>query len=164
MARFMFPLETVLRQRKNTEHIAQRDAAVVRQALVDLQIKLQKLDRDVKAVADDMRKNHLVGSIDLNLLTAHRRYVIAMERSAVALARNIAEAQAKVDKARTALIHAAREHKVIQTLKDKQWETWLAEQHQRESADLDEAGMQIAFTNLSEASTDDTFARPEIEA
>jgi len=150
MARFTFALETVLRQRKNAEHIAQREAAIAQQALVDLQARLQKLDREAKAVGDQMRNNHLVGQIDLGVIASHRRYMVAMERTAIDLARGIAAAQVKADQARAVLTAAARDHKVIATLKERQWEEWLARENRREAEILDEAGMQIAFNNLTE--------------
>lgn len=151
MARFHFELEGVLRQRKNAEQVAQREYATATQALVTLQEQLRRLDEGVKAVADDMRANHLTGVLDVNMIAAHRRYVVAMERNALELARQIAEAQANVQKAHAKLVDAARQRKTIEKLKDKQFERWIADQYKRENADLDEAGMQIAFQNLTES-------------
>ncbi len=155
MARFNFELEGVLRQRTNVEHIAQRDYATATQAMVQLQDQLRRLDEGVRAVADDMRAHHLTGVLDVTVIASHRRYVVAMERTAMDLARQIAEAQGKVQKAQQKLVEAARQRKTIEKLKDKQFERWIADQYKRENADLDEAGMQIAFENIVQASKRD---------
>lgn len=152
MARFHFELEGVLRQRTNVEQIAQREYATAAQALVTLQEQLRRLDEGVKSVADDMRSHHLTGVLDVNMIASHRRYVVAMERNALELAKQIADAQSGVQKAHTKLVDAARQRKTIEKLKDKQFERWIADQYKRENADLDEAGMQIAFENIVEAS------------
>src|SRR5688500_2211977 len=99
MARFQFDLEGVLRQRTNVEQVAMREYATTQQALVHLQEQLKRLDEGVKVVADDMRANHLTGVLDVNVIAGHRRYVVSMERNALELAKQIAEAQSKVQTA-----------------------------------------------------------------
>ena len=150
MARFYFNLQGVLKQREHVEQLAQREMAQAQQVMTELQNRLKRLDEGVRAVADDMRSNHLQGVLDVTIMASHRRYVVAMERSAMELARLIAEAQAKVEQAQTQLVNAARERKTIEKLKDKQFERWIADQYKREAADLDEVGTQIAFRNLTD--------------
>lgn len=151
MAKFNFELEGVLRQRTNAEHIAQRDLATATQTMVQLQAKLKRLDESVKAVTEDVRANHLTGQLDVSFITAHRRYMVSMERAAIDLARQIAEAQAIVNKAQQALVDASRQRKTIEKLRDKQFERFMADQMKRENEALDEAGMQIAYRNLTES-------------
>ncbi len=152
MARFNFELDGVLRQRKNVEHLAQKALAEAVRAMSELTDKLRRLDESVKQVSEDVRAHHLLGEIDVNFIAAHRRYLLGMERAAMDLARQIAEAQGKVQRAQSQLIESAKERKTMEKLRDKQFERWMSEQTKRENADLDEAGMQIAFGNLSEAS------------
>jgi len=148
MAKFHFDLEGVLKQRKNAEQVAQRDVAVLQLRLVELQTQLQNLDAEVKAVAEDMRQNNLVGAIDIRLITSHRRWQIAMERKAMDIAKQIAEQQAKVAKAQAILTLAARDHKAIGKLREKQLEQFNAKEAKRELDLLDEAGMQIAYNHI----------------
>ena len=158
MAQFKFNLETVLRQRTTVEQLAQRAVAEARQKLVPLQEKLAELGRQRQQADDDMRQNRLVGTVDVSFIAGHRRFVIAMEQQALALARQIAEAQVLVDRAQAALLQAARARKAIDTLKDRQHERWAEAEAKKEAALLDEAGMQIAFDNLNDAGPRD--ARP----
>lgn len=152
MAQFTFDLDGVLRQRKNVEQLAQRQAAVAQQALQDLKDQLRRLDEGVQAVTADVRDNHLTGTINVSFITAHRRYILNMERAAIDLARQIADAQLKVDAAQAALLEAAKQRKGIEKLRERNLERWTAAEAKKENENLDEAGMQIAFNNLTEAS------------
>lgn len=148
MAQFRFNLETVLTQRTNAEHLAQRGVAIARQALVPLQDGLTHLDNQRRAAEADLL-TRLVGPIDVSFIGGHRRFMATLERQAMDLARKIAEAQIAVDQAQAVLLTAAREKKAIETLKEKQRERWTEAEAMKETANLDEAGMQIAYTNLS---------------
>ncbi len=150
MARFNFELDGVLRQRKNVEHLAQKNLAEAMKTMVELQDKLRRLDESVKQVSEDVRQNHLVGEIEVSFIAAHRRYLVGMERAALDLARQIAEAQAKVQRAQQRLVETSKERKTIEKLRDRQFERWMSEQTKRENDNLDEAGMQIAFGNLTD--------------
>jgi flagellar export protein FliJ len=150
MAQFKFELEGVLKQRKTIEQTAQRDVALAQRALVDLQTQLTKLDESVKAVSEDVRKNHLVGTIDVSFITAHRRFLLSMERAALDLARQIAEAQTRVGKAQHVLLEAAKGRKGIEKLRERQLERWQLDQAKKENENLDEAGTQIAFNNITD--------------
>lgn len=154
MAGFNFELDAVLRQRKNTEHVAQQRLAEATRVMVDLQEHLRRLDEGVKQISADVRDHHLTGTIDVSFITAHRRYLLGMERRALELARSIADAQAKVRQAQASLVSAARDRKTIETLRDKQLQRWTTEQNRRENALIDEAGMQIAYSNLARSLDD----------
>ena len=73
-----------------------------------------------------------------------------MERAALDLARQIADAQAQVQKAQAALVESAKQRKTLEKLRDRHLERWTAQQAKRENETLDEAGMQIAYQNLAE--------------
>ncbi|MGC4034167.1 MAG: hypothetical protein QM754_21010 [Tepidisphaeraceae bacterium] len=110
MARFVFNLAVVLKARENAEQAAQRVVAVARQKLVALQDALNDLGTKRRQADDEMRKR-LVGPIDVSYVAGHRRFVISMEKQAMDLATQIAQAQAEVDKAQAVLIMAARREK-----------------------------------------------------
>ncbi|HEY0009942.1 MAG TPA: flagellar export protein FliJ [Tepidisphaeraceae bacterium] len=151
MAQFTFELDGVLRQRKNVEQLAQRQAAIAQRTLTELQDQLRRLDESVKGVTADVRDNHLTGPINVSFITAHRRYIVNMERAVLDLARQIADAQQKVNQAQAILLEAAKQRKGIEKLRERQLERWTASEAKKENQNLDEAGMQIAFTNLTAA-------------
>jgi flagellar FliJ protein len=149
VARFIFKLEGVLRQRKHVEREKQRALAFKQQALVGLQAQLQRLQDTVQQANGDVRTNRLVGRLDMQFLAAHRRFLAGMQRQALGIVQKIALAQRAVDESRAELAEAARQRKVIEKLREKQFERWRAEQNRRELAQLDEIGMQLAYENLT---------------
>lgn len=150
MARFVFKLEAVLRQRQQIEQQKLRDLAVRQQALVALQQDLLALQSQAQTATQDLRENRLVGPINLSYLSSHRRFMMSMGRQAAALAQKISQAQKQVDEARLVLAEAAKNRKAIEKLKEKHHEGWRQEQAKKEGALLDEVGMQLAFENFAE--------------
>ena len=77
MAKFVFKLQAVLRQRTLVEREKQRELASCRKVLNDLHDALHDLNDRAQATSDDLRRNHLLGKLDMSFLTAHRRYMLA---------------------------------------------------------------------------------------
>jgi flagellar FliJ protein len=150
MARFVFKLEPLLKQRKREEQEKQRELASRELVVVNLKNELTRLDESLKSASEDLRKNHLTGAIDLNFLAAHRRFLGAMQRQGMLLVQKIATAQAHVDDARRKLAEAAKQRKVIERLREKQFARWQEDQARRELAAMDEIGSQIGYANVTE--------------
>ena len=145
MSRFVFQLEGVLRHRMNVEHHRQRDLALVQAEMVPLQTQLAALEAQVQTSNDDLRQNRLTGRIDPNFLAAHRRYLGATQRRAMEIVEKMAAVQRKVDKARQALIEAARDRAVLEKLREKQQSAWQDELNRKELSALDEITMQMTY-------------------
>jgi flagellar protein FliJ len=150
MSKFIFKLEPLLRQRKRDEQERQRELAQRELVVVNLQHELKRLDESLKGASDDLRNNHLTGAIDISFLTAHRRFLLSMKRQGAGLIQQIAAAQAHVDQARLKLIEAAKQRKVMEKLREKQFARWREGQARREQADMDEIGSQIGYANVTE--------------
>lgn len=150
MARFVFKLRAVLTQRRNVEHLAQRQVAEAMKVMQDLKAQMEALDRTIIEVNDDMRSNRLVGRVDIQFIASHRRYLVGMQQKALQLAREMSEAQHKLVQTQRVLLEASQRRKAMEKLRDKQLERWQADQNRREADLLDEAGMQIAVQNLAE--------------
>jgi flagellar export protein FliJ len=151
MARFVFRLESVLRQRRRVERQGQRELAEQAAAAAVLHGQLQQMDRDFKLTLDDLRRNRLTGRLDLAFLAAHRRYSAAMQRKAMDLARDIAVAEKRVETARQALMQAAVARKTLEKLRENRLLAWNEDLARRQTAEFDDMGMQIAFTDLQSA-------------
>ena len=137
MAKFVFKLEGVLRQRKHVEREKQRELAIKQRQLVELQGYLQQLQQTVNGANNDVRLNRLTGRLDMGFLAAHRRFLTGMQRQAMGVVQKIA------------LAEAAKQRKVIEKLRERQLARWKAEQSRRELAELDEIGMQLAYQDLT---------------
>ena len=144
MAKFIFPLQTLLAQRKRAEQERQRQLAVEASALTALTDQLKALDDQMTAANTDLRTNRLVGTVDVAFLAGHRRFLLAIQRQAMALMPQIQAQQLRVQTAQKALTEAAVQRKVLEKLREQQFARWHAEQAKKEAAELDEAGMKLA--------------------
>jgi flagellar protein FliJ len=85
-----------------------------------------------------LRKNRLLGPIDLAYLAAHRRYTLGAQRQATLLAQKMSLLQRQIDDARAALIEAAKQRKMMEKLAERQKQRWIDDQTRRELAELDD--------------------------
>jgi len=154
MARFVFKLAGVLKQRLHEERRRQRELAERQANLAALQQRLKELNDRVQQTNDDVRSNHLTGPLDMNFLAAHRRFLAATQRGAVEIVQRMAIAQKQVDEALAHLAEASKQRKIIEKLREKQFERWRAEQDRKEVAELDEVAMQMSYQNLVPQETD----------
>jgi flagellar protein FliJ len=147
MAKFTFKLQALLRHRKNLEHDRQRELAEVQKQFVALQNELKEMNDQVTQATLDVRNTKLVGTLDLNYLAAHRRFTTAMQRKAMTLVQRMALVQRDVEAAQTALAEAAKQRKIVEKLREKQFERWQVDAARKETTELDEVGMQLVFQN-----------------
>ena len=145
MAGFRFQLTTVLKHRERLEHDRQRDLALAQAEQFKIQEQIRQLDQSMQKSTQDLRDNHLVGTINLAYLTAHRRFTLSVQRQGIALLNELKQHDAKVNLARAALAQATSERKIIEKLREKQLARWNETQARKEAADLDEVAMQMSF-------------------
>ena len=150
MARFVFRLSGVLRHRRHIERQRQRELAALEARMTAQRAQFAELDQSVRASLDDLRRNRLVGRIDVAFLQAHRRYMIAMRKKAFEMAAGMAALQQQIDSARMALIRAATDRKALDLLRDRRKTDWLADQSRREIAELDEIGLQMGVLDAAD--------------
>jgi flagellar FliJ protein len=150
MPKFVFHLEAVLTQREHVERQRQRELAIVQSQFAKLEGELRALNERVTTATEDLRQNHLTGVIDLAFLAAHRRFIAATQRQAMAMVQRMAVVRRDVEAAQLALAEAAKQRKVIEKLKERQFERWRAEQSRKELAELDEVNMQLSYQNSIE--------------
>jgi flagellar FliJ protein len=145
MPKFVFQLEGALRQRKQLERMKQREMAVVQAEMNKLQDQLRALEGTVQTATADVRGNRLTGVLDMSFLAAHRRFMIATQRQSMELVQKMALVQRQLDEARLAVAEAAKQRKIIEKLREKQFERWKAERSKKELAELDEVSMQLSY-------------------
>jgi flagellar protein FliJ len=150
VAKFRFSLEGVLKHRLHVEQEKQRALAVLQGQMTALKQELAGIEETVKQSTEDLRGHRLTGALDMGFLAAHRRFVLGMQSKAMEVVQKMARLQAQVEEAQRVLAEAAKQRKIMEKLKEKQFERWREELGRKELAALDEVGMQIA--RLSEVS------------
>jgi flagellar FliJ protein len=143
MAKFIFNLDGVLRQRKQVERDRQRALAEKVAEVHRLSEELRQMDQSMQSAVADVRENRLRGQIDLAFIAAHRRYTMAMQRKATDQARKIVAAQQIADAARLELAEAAKQRKIIEKLREKRYQQWKMELERKAAMEMDEVGMQM---------------------
>jgi flagellar export protein FliJ len=147
MAKFVFRLESLLRQRKREEQQCQRRLAEHAAMVNAAEEAVRRINESVRAGHDDVRR-HLMGRLDMGFLTAHRRFMGAMQRQVMDLVQKVAIARKQLEEARIKLAEAAKRRMAIEKLREKQLARWQLEQARRETALSDEIGSQIAYRNM----------------
>jgi flagellar FliJ protein len=151
MPKFVFRLQGVLRQRKNAEQQRQRELAMVQAQMAALDAELRALDNSKQTTEQDLRNNRLMGRLDLAFLAAYRRYALSMQRKAMEIAQKMAAVAQQLDLAKKNLAEAAKKRKVLEKLRERQFERWREQLLRHELAELDEVAMQMSFQNIEEA-------------
>jgi flagellar FliJ protein len=151
MARFVFKLRAVLKQRRWVERQRQRELASAQRAVQDAEDELARLQQEVRDANEFARQSLAVGRVNVGLLAQHRLYLVAAGKRMQDAARRIDVARQEMLAAQQRLVDATKQRRVIEMLRDRQLQQWKAEQDRRELALLDEAGTQIAMARLAEA-------------
>jgi flagellar FliJ protein len=151
MAHFVFALEGVLRQRSHLEQECQRKVAAAQQKMRQAQDVLRELDQAMQHSLADVRQNRLVGRIDLGFLAAYRRYVASVQRKGTTMAQSMALIQREIDAAKAELANAAKERKIIEKLKEKQFERWKTEVARKDAAEMDDVSSRMAAARIADA-------------
>jgi flagellar FliJ protein len=151
MAKFVFQLEGVLRQRTHVEQQRKRELAIVQQQMAALDAELRALDTSVRSAEQDLRQNRLVGRIDLAFLAAHRRYAFAMQRKAMGIAQKMAGVQVQLEKAQRIAAEASKQKKILEKLRERRFARWREQLERRDLIEMDEISTRLAFEQNAEA-------------
>ena len=143
MAQFRFKLDAVLKHRTAIEREKQRLYALALAAFKELEDQLKALNQTMQTSNDDIRQNRLVGRLDIGFITAHRRFLLGMQRKAMELVAAMNKAQQEVDRTRQAMAEAAKGRKVLEKLRETQKQRWQEEVSRKEMIAADEVAMQL---------------------
>ena len=150
MAQFKFPLAAVLRHRKHLEDQKQLALSALEGQMRQHEASMGQIRAAVRENLEDLRKNRLLGPIDLSFLAAHRRYILGAQRQATVLAQKMSLLQRQMDEARAALVEAAKQRKIMEKLAERQKQRWTDDQTRRELAELDDVTQKMAASALME--------------
>ena len=141
MAGFYFKLQTVLTQRELIEQQRKRDLALCLKQRNDLYTELRSMQQTITDSKQQMRDS-LVGSVNLQDVGQFARFSGQTTSHAYAIVKRIAMAEKQANEARDSLREATRSRKVIEILRDRQYQQWRQQHERRELAQLDETAIQ----------------------
>jgi flagellar FliJ protein len=134
--RFKFSLQPVLEQRKRVEDEKQQVAAQRQRELDRSEAELKRLNDDFRLSSERLRTNHR--SFDAEGLRLHYAHLQFLDRAITAQIRVVAERRVALDRARTDLLDATKERKVVEKLKERRHEAFVAEELRIEQNELDD--------------------------
>lgn len=134
--KFKFQLQPVLDQRKKIEDQKQQIVALRQRAHDEAQNELERLNTDFNTATAELRTLHKgLSSDQLRLHYAHLQF---LDRSIIAQIRVLAERRVMLDRARADLLAASKERKVVEKLKERRHEAFVAEELRVEQQELDD--------------------------
>jgi len=148
-ARFIFPLQAVLDQRRRVEEVKQRAVAELERRRIDVERAIRERQNSIRLARADLRQRlsaerradvpglppTSVPLADVRMQAAASLHMIAAAQASVF---ELAGVMRRLDAARLELLQAAADRKAVELLKERRYDEWRREQLRREIAELDE--------------------------
>lgn len=147
MPRFVFRLEALLTHRQQVEKDKQRRVAEIQQEIQAIVRSIQETQTRIREENRTLGAKELTGTLDMQYIAHEKRFVGALQVKIVLAMQKMAGLQKVLAGARAELLAAARARKVIEKLKEKQFQRWRMEQERKEAAAMDEIATQLALRN-----------------
>lgn len=139
MAKFVFELDPVLRQREREERERQKAVAVLERQRLDLEAEIRTLhERAEQDRAELTARFRAGGPVDVRSIRQDTNAALAEEIRTRRAALRLAGVHKQIEAARRALLEAATRRRAVELLRDQRFEAWKAEQRKREATELDE--------------------------
>jgi len=149
MAKFIFKLQSVLNLRKQKEDSIKNELAA---AMRKLEAEKRKLSELENALEDTVREfNKKAKKATVHELIKFNGYLSLLNSRIKSQKENVNNAAKYVDKVREELVKAMKDRKILEKLKDRQYEDFLLEQKKLEQKTNDE----IVSFNYNDSNTGD---------
>jgi flagellar FliJ protein len=132
-----FTLETILKHRKRQENLAQERLVQAQLAFNRAVETMDEVKRDLTGLILLLEKKQLEGIYAKDLEQFEERILYCREQL-VLQKKNVSEKQKILENRRLMLLNRSRDHKALDTLKEKQNLAWRTYLDKKEAAMLDE--------------------------
>lgn len=142
MARFVFELEAVLKQRLVVERTRQRALAAIERERVVLEDSLRACQGQIRTEKDELRAALCASGegqpVDLRGVRMQAGASLTLAARARQIVLKIAGTMRRVEAARALLLEATTRRKAVETLRERRLAAWNEVQRRREDAAIDE--------------------------
>lgn len=152
MAKDTFRFQTLLKLRKQTEDEQKRIVASRQRGIVTLEERRARLLGQISEQTGSMRQM-LRGDIDMDEARWGRHWLVRLRRGVLETDAEIASQRAVLAQERSRLAEAAKQTKILQKLKERRHERYLAELRRREQAETDEINV-MRFAHDTESGSE----------
>ena len=136
--RFVWRLESVKKAKEREEDRHREDLATARRRLRSAETELARLQGQKDDCFDQLRGKQS-GRIDTTDLKLARAYLHGLERKMEKQNRNLRNTQSVADQKREILLKTVQEVKVLENLKERDYQTFRKTERRRDQARMDES-------------------------
>ena len=147
--RFQFRLEAVLKVRRQRRDHCRRLFAEQLRHVQQQERRLVDLHEQVRTESRARRSDALQAELDMSLLRSRQYYVGHLQRTIEGQEVELEGLQRELEERRETLVGASRELKVIEKLRERQWERHGKAASRRETIEADESSVDL-FRRYSE--------------
>lgn len=144
MAKFRFRLATLLRLREAARDERRAQLAQAYRAEELLEQQKHAVEAALAEVWDQARSAAGPGEVDVDRLIEARRFELVLLAQKQHLAHQQELVRSEIERRRQALVEANREVRILEHLREKQWQRHRDEENRREIQSLDECALQRA--------------------
>lgn len=138
MARFLFKLEPVLRQRRNEERDEQLAVAEIERQRIGLQNRIRDLQSRIAAERLELRRVLVSAGNGFNDIRQQAGAANVLNAQTQRLVLELAGVHRRLDKARSKLQRATRRRKAMGRLRERRYEAWAMDERRKEAAAADD--------------------------
>jgi flagellar FliJ protein len=139
---FRFRLERVLDIRKRKEELIRAELAEAKLAREYEETVLLRLQEDLQRYLDDLRRRQKERVLPWEMLWYHL-YLDNLKNQIRNQKKRLQELDEKIDQITQRLVKASQDRRVLERLKERQYEEYLLEMERAEQAILDELGLNM---------------------
>ena len=136
--KFNFRLQTLLELRRQEEDQKKRVVGSLLSEINQQQAQALELAGLIRAEGQKYKEQLESGKVDLEWTGHYFRYVNQVQRAIALRVEKVAQVQQQLAAARAELVQAARRTKILDKLRDKQWERYRHELNRLENQETDE--------------------------
>jgi flagellar export protein FliJ len=141
MAKFQFRPATLLRIRETTRDQRRSELAEAQREDAELQSRLKQLEIELNGVQKDCRDAARPGTVEVSRLVEMRQYAEVLRKRQDKVNEQRRALTDEIERRCQALIDADREVRILEKLRDHQWQVHQRHEAQQEQKRLDETAL-----------------------
>lgn len=153
MARhFIFRFETMLRIRQQREDEHKRIVGNRLREISQVKERMALIDQQIQAELRTIRISQEPGTIDMLHVTRHRHWLGCLHKAVLDHQARLRFLEAQLAQERAMLAEAAKQRRILQKLKERQWQSFAKEQNRIETGMADDlVTVRYVFENQANA-------------
>lgn len=141
--RFRFRLEAVRKVRRQAQDAQQRAVAGILREIGQTEAGVRRLTEELRAEVGATRSAQSIQRLDLARIRGHQFHQTWLQGRVLEAQTELTQQRARLEQERAKLTEAARRLKVIEKLRERQWERFCIEERRAEQRESDEVANQL---------------------